>query len=194
MVSVQDERGADEQGDEQDPVVRAVAREDRAQGSSRTGASVFFVDCDVGWRTGDGGPRLGGEGIFGRSTGDRLAGSVRTEGSTPCPRARLGVRRDTGDVIVENQQLEQSSAESQRRRQLSPSLETVTTISGHARPGGTKEKLRSCIRRLSQGHTWNRRGGGPAWLTWGRYHLEEDVEALQKPLERGKPVRLHSLH
>ena len=31
MVSVQDERGADEQGDEQDPVVRAVAREDRAQ-------------------------------------------------------------------------------------------------------------------------------------------------------------------
>ena len=31
MVSVQDERGADEQGDEEDPVVRAVAREDRGK-------------------------------------------------------------------------------------------------------------------------------------------------------------------
>ena len=100
MVPVHDERGADEQGDEQDPVVRAVAREDRVQTLSnrredllrglrerrrgRRGQSVepeyemygWSRRCMDGWMVDDWGVRDGG---FGRSNGDGLAGWVTSK-------------------------------------------------------------------------------------------------------------------
>ena len=129
MVSVQDERGADEQGDEQDPVVRAVAREDRAQelanrrerllrglrrwmatwgGVRALGGRVCAGD-EYGWRDDSGVKEWG----FGRSTGDRLAGSVtskrtsnsfaRKAGPGAMP-SRVRSRHWRRDECVENQQ------------------------------------------------------------------------------------------
>ena len=125
MVSVQDERGADEQGDEQDPVVRAVAREDRAQElanrrerllrglrrwmATSGGVRALGRSYNDGWGDDSGVKEWG----FGGSTGDGLAGSVtskrtsnsfaRKAGPGAMP-SRVRSRHWRRDECVENQQ------------------------------------------------------------------------------------------
>ena len=128
MVSVQDERGADEQGDEQDPVVRAVAREDRAQELAnrrerllrglRRGMATSGGVRALGRRYNDGWGDDSGvkEWGFGRSTGDGLAGSVTSKrtsnsfarkagpGAMPSRVSRVRSRHWRRDECVEIQQ------------------------------------------------------------------------------------------